>query len=123
MHPFPLCAGTGSTDDTISIVKDFFKKQEIPGSVANHAWQDFGHNRNLCIKVSQLLTLQLCSRFFSRSFCAFSVDPPCPVYEERPNASPACSCLLLQQCTEHTCDCVARVDRLPPAQSLVHLSG
>ncbi len=50
-----LCLFTGSTDDTIEVVENFFAKQSIPGAVAHHTWQDFGHNRNLCIKVGQLV--------------------------------------------------------------------
>ncbi len=48
------CCPAGSTDKTVKVVQDFFKKQKLPGSVAHHSWQDFGHNRNLCIKVGQL---------------------------------------------------------------------
>lgn len=53
-----LPAATGSTDNTIEVVQNFFDKQALPGSVAHHAWQDFGHNRNLCIKVGQPFTSQ-----------------------------------------------------------------
>ena len=38
---------TGSTDNTIEIVQNFFKKTKIPSKLAHHKWQDFGHNRSL----------------------------------------------------------------------------
>ena len=38
---------TGSTDNTIEIVQNFFKKTKIPTKLAHHKWQDFGHNRSL----------------------------------------------------------------------------
>ena len=41
---------TGSTDDTISIIKTFFGKRNIPGEVFNHVWKDFGHNRTLALE-------------------------------------------------------------------------
>ena len=38
---------TGSTDNTIEIVQNFFKNTKIPTKLAHHKWQDFGHNRSL----------------------------------------------------------------------------
>lgn len=49
----------GSTDDTIKMVEEHFKKESVPGAVANHKWKDFGHNRNLCIDVSSCHHLRL----------------------------------------------------------------
>jgi len=40
---------TGSTDDTISIIKEFFKKRNIPGELIQHQWKDFGYNRSLAL--------------------------------------------------------------------------
>lgn len=37
---------TGSTDKTVSIVNEFFKKLEIPSKLYQDEWQNFGHNRS-----------------------------------------------------------------------------
>lgn len=36
---------TGSTDNTIQIIKDFFKKKNIDGELYEDKWEDFGTNR------------------------------------------------------------------------------
>ena len=36
---------TGSTDNTVSIVNDFFKELKIPGKLYHDNWENFGHNR------------------------------------------------------------------------------
>ena len=41
---------TGSTDNTREIIKEFFKKEGIPGELLEHEWVDFGHNRTLALK-------------------------------------------------------------------------
>lgn len=38
---------TGSTDNTIQEIEDFFAGQGIPGAIHRHEWKDFGHNRTL----------------------------------------------------------------------------
>ena len=38
---------TGSTDNTVEIINDFCKENNIPGKVHNHVWKNFGHNRTL----------------------------------------------------------------------------
>lgn len=43
---------TGSTDGTPQYVKDFFSNHSIDGQVLHHEWQDFSHNRNLCLRES-----------------------------------------------------------------------
>ena len=40
---------TGSTDNTCSIIIDFFNKQNIPGELCYHKWKDFGSNRTLAL--------------------------------------------------------------------------
>ena len=37
---------TGSTDNTIDIITDFFNKKEIKGYVLKHKFKNFGYNRN-----------------------------------------------------------------------------
>lgn len=40
---------TGSTDDTVEVLKEYFKGFQIPAKVYNgpeHAWKNFGHNRS-----------------------------------------------------------------------------
>ena len=45
-----VISDTGSTDNTISIIKDFFKEKGIKGKIFNDKWEDFGHNRTLALK-------------------------------------------------------------------------
>jgi len=40
---------TGSADNTIEIILDFFNKKNIPGRLCNHEWKDFGYNRTLAL--------------------------------------------------------------------------
>lgn len=37
---------TGSTDNTIELVQDFFARHGIPGEIHSEKWVDFGHNRS-----------------------------------------------------------------------------
>ena len=41
---------TGSTDNTVEVIKTFFKKNNIPGKVVNEPFKDFAHNRNFALK-------------------------------------------------------------------------
>lgn len=41
---------TGSTDNTIEIIKSFFKKNNIEGELLDHKWKNFGFNRTLAIQ-------------------------------------------------------------------------
>ena len=41
---------TGSTDGTQDLIKNFFKKRDIPGNLIQHEWQNFGYNRTLALK-------------------------------------------------------------------------
>jgi GR25 family glycosyltransferase involved in LPS biosynthesis len=40
---------TGSTDNTIEVIRDFFKKEKIDGEIFCHEWKDFGYNRTLAL--------------------------------------------------------------------------
>jgi hypothetical protein len=42
---------TGSTDNTIDLIKDFFK-DKIPGEIVSDTWENFGHNRSLALKLA-----------------------------------------------------------------------
>ena len=41
---------TGSTDNTIEIIKNFFDKKNIPGELYEDKWEDFGRNRTNALK-------------------------------------------------------------------------
>ena len=41
---------TGSTDNTIILIKEFFKNKNINGELIEHNWVDFGHNRTLALE-------------------------------------------------------------------------
>ena len=40
-----VISDTGSTDDTVDIIQDFFKERGISGEMFHDDWKDFGHNR------------------------------------------------------------------------------
>jgi glycosyltransferase involved in cell wall biosynthesis len=40
-----VISDTGSTDNTISVIKSFFEKKGIPGELVEHEWKDFAYNR------------------------------------------------------------------------------
>jgi tetratricopeptide (TPR) repeat protein len=42
---------TGSTDDTIQIIQDFFNSKNIRGKIATEPFQDFGYNRTFAMKL------------------------------------------------------------------------
>ena len=41
---------TGSTDNTIQEIEEFFAEQGIPGAIHRHEWRDFAHNRTLAFQ-------------------------------------------------------------------------
>jgi|688.fasta_scaffold00200_3 hypothetical protein len=48
---FVIC-DTGSVDNTIDIVIDFFNKKKIKGEIYNHEWKNFGYNRTLALQAA-----------------------------------------------------------------------
>lgn len=48
-----IISDTGSTDDTIEKIENFFKKYNIKGKIYNHKWVNFGVNRDLLLQVSR----------------------------------------------------------------------
>ena len=51
-----VISDTGSTDDTISIIENFFKKRNIPGKIHRDPWKDFAHNRTVALSHAYNLT-------------------------------------------------------------------
>jgi beta-1,4-mannosyl-glycoprotein beta-1,4-N-acetylglucosaminyltransferase len=43
---------TGSTDDTVTIIKKYFEKCGIPGEIHLHEWKNFGYNRTLALEAA-----------------------------------------------------------------------
>jgi len=41
---------TGSTDDTIQLIEDFFTERGIPGKIPREPFRDFAHNRSFSLK-------------------------------------------------------------------------
>ena len=41
---------TGSTDNTIEIIENFFKTKNIPGKIVKEPFKNFAHNRNFALK-------------------------------------------------------------------------
>ena len=47
-----IICDTGSTDNTIDIIKNFFKKKNIKGEIHQHEWVDFGYNRTKALEAA-----------------------------------------------------------------------
>ena len=47
-----VISDTGSSDNTIDIIKSFFKEKEIQGEIHVNTWENFGHNRSLGLELS-----------------------------------------------------------------------
>ena len=41
---------TGSTDNTIELIKTYFESKNIPGTIVNEPFKNFAHNRNFALK-------------------------------------------------------------------------
>jgi glycosyltransferase involved in cell wall biosynthesis len=41
---------TGSTDNTIFLITEYFKEHNIPGKIVQEPFKDFGYNRTLALK-------------------------------------------------------------------------
>jgi tetratricopeptide (TPR) repeat protein len=41
---------TGSTDNTIELIKNYFENKNIPGKIVNEPFKNFAHNRNFALK-------------------------------------------------------------------------
>ncbi len=48
-----VISDTGSSDNTIKIIQDFFSKHNIPGELHEHEWKNFSHNRNLALDLAR----------------------------------------------------------------------
>ena len=44
-----VISDTGSTDQTVDIIKKFFIEKNIPGEIVYHEWKNFGHNRSMAL--------------------------------------------------------------------------
>jgi len=44
---------TGSSDNTVEIMENFFRVHNIPGKVVHHEWKNFGHNRTLSYQAAR----------------------------------------------------------------------
>ena len=44
---------TGSTDNTIEIIENFFKEKHVPGKVIEEPFRDFGYNRSYALKACE----------------------------------------------------------------------
>ena len=51
-----IISDTGSTDETIQLIKDEMTKYQIPGEVYHNPWQNFAHNRELTLRQVYLHT-------------------------------------------------------------------
>jgi tetratricopeptide (TPR) repeat protein len=50
---------TGSTDNTINILNDYLPTLSIKTKIVNHTWKNFGNNRTLSFKESQIMCTEL----------------------------------------------------------------
>jgi len=44
---------TGSTDNTVEIIEDFFREKKIPGKIVREPFVDFAHNRSFALKACE----------------------------------------------------------------------
>jgi len=54
-----VISDTGSTDNTIEIIKSFFDNINVKGEIYSDTWKDFGHNRSLALKYAYKKTKYL----------------------------------------------------------------
>ena len=47
-----VISDTGSTDNTMEIIKNYFEKKKIPGELVQHEWKDFAHNRTMALEAA-----------------------------------------------------------------------
>jgi hypothetical protein len=45
-----VISDTGSTDNTVEVIKEFFNSKNIKGEIHHDEWKDFGSNRSLALK-------------------------------------------------------------------------
>lgn len=45
-----VISDTGSTDNTVEIIKNFFEKKKIAGEIKHQPWVNFGYNRDAALK-------------------------------------------------------------------------
>ena len=45
-----VISDTGSTDDTVEKIEQFFKNKNIKGEIVYEPWKDFSYNRNIALK-------------------------------------------------------------------------
>ena len=45
-----VISDTGSTDNTIKLIKSYWKEKNIDGELVEHAWKDFGYNRTKALE-------------------------------------------------------------------------
>ena len=44
-----VISDTGSTDNTVELIKSFFSEKNIPGEIVFHQWSNFSENRNFAL--------------------------------------------------------------------------
>ena len=49
---------TGSTDDTVDIIHNFFNVHQIPGKIISESFRDFGYNRTYALKACEELDVK-----------------------------------------------------------------
>lgn len=47
---FVLVVDTGSTDDTLEVVRKYLDDKKLPGEVIHEPWRDFAYNRNVALR-------------------------------------------------------------------------
>jgi len=51
-----VISDTGSTDNTIELIRSFFQAQNIPGELVKHEWKDFAYNRTKALECAFMKT-------------------------------------------------------------------
>jgi len=66
-----VISDTGSTDNTIDVIQNFFSSKNILGELVHHEWKDFGYNRSKALeaaynKTDYLLIFDADDRFYGK---------------------------------------------------------
>jgi len=62
---------TGSTDNTIQVIKDYFKENNLKGEVHERPWVNFGHNRTECFQLASGISDYNMTLDADEVFCPF----------------------------------------------------
>ena len=97
---------TGSTDDTVAVIREFFEQRKIPGLIESSVFQNFAHNRNEALEGARRSTLAFDYILRADADMEFFAEPG---WKSR-LTEPAYSILLKHAGLEYSLPCLVRRD-------------